>query len=518
MATKTMENVVKSVSDAVHPPPPKAVASRKRIFTFQKRWLHTLPIIERSLSETEVNARVLKSVCASGRASSASVPGGDEMKQDVIVCMLCEEPASKRELTKVWSRSNCRRGRIENHLMSKHPEFMRLLRYKREAEGDLAVQIFLQSLRDGRCNARTEINHGLYSQLSAECAARASSSGGELMKRELRGEYAHLRDLRQDVAESHRKRLKVEETAPSAKPLPTMTPAVYSAENANALAPFDPCQVAVLFPQWQTIFFNKLVVVTGGDNKAVASVATQLWLLGANVLITFTTLSAMDAFNTKHNSRFPDSTESEENPRGIMLPVVVSFRSKKEITDWCNTIALKYQRVDFLLNYVGPDLVDSISSKDLRSGLPKNELMVSSVYRAPVSFALGDAVMTLIEALNESMSSCCFPDPTAADDGWQHQASNGTIVNVVAAEDDLVIESLVKQVAVKLQPRNIQVNCVLLPWRHDGACFQDATTLSHSILFLLSPFSRLLSGSVLRVQQIETSSSTSASARRKSNT
>lgn len=79
-------------------------------------------------------------------------------------------------------------------------------------------------------------------------------------------------------------------------------------------------------------------------------------------------------------------------------------------------------------------------------------------------------------------------------------------MNIASAKDDAAIEPLVKSLATKLQPRNVQVNCVLLPPRQPGdeanvEIHDDSAVLSHSILFLLSPASRLLSGSVLRLQK-----------------
>ncbi|ETI53245.1 hypothetical protein F441_03761 [Phytophthora nicotianae CJ01A1] len=486
--------------------------SRKRVFTFQKRWLHSLPIVERSLPETEMDGRVLKAVRTAGGASAAAAvtaaaAAGADNQKDVIVCMLCDDPASKRELTKVWSRLNCRRGRIENHLLSKHPEFMRLLKHKREAEGDLAVQIFLQNLREGRCNARTEVNNGLYSQLTIGAAARSSpvaagttTDSVELQKRAL-GEYMNVRD----ELESSRKRAKLSGSPANAKDTAVMAASAYSAggmliRSNGTEAGVDGLASSVLYQdamsaQWQTVFFNKLVVVTGGDNKAMTSVATQLWLLGANVLLTFSNMSALDEFNTKHIGRFPDPSEGEESPRGVMLPVLGSFRTQKSIAEWCGSIATKYQRVDFLINYAGSEVVEALNAGE-KPRDPSEE---------PGIIASSPA---LIEALSESMSSTCFPDPAASESGWL-SPSTGTIVNIASALDDAAVEPLIKSLAAKLQPRNVQVNCVLLPPQSDATDVEiphDTATLSHTILFLLSPSSRLLSGSVLRVQKDKTAS------------
>lgn len=158
----------------------------KRVFVFQKRWLHSLPIMEKTLPES-VDVKKKSSVDEAASSSSSSSPTGSsavnesgESSRDVVACMLCDEAGStNHHLTRVWSRMNCRRGRIENHLTSKHPEFMLLLKHKRDTEGELAVQLFLQGMRDGRCNIRSEINLGLYNHiqsLNAHANAEASSS------------------------------------------------------------------------------------------------------------------------------------------------------------------------------------------------------------------------------------------------------------------------------------------------------------------------------------------------------
>ncbi|KAK1940964.1 hypothetical protein P3T76_007670 [Phytophthora citrophthora] len=231
-----------------------------------------------------------------------------------------------------------------------------------------------------------------------------------------------------------------------------------------------------------------------GDNTAIASVATQLWLLGANVLLTFSNISALDDFNTKHIGRFPDPSESEESPRGIMLTVVASFRTQKDIAEWCGSIATKYQRVDFLINYGGSEVVEVLKSEDNQSDETSGDTDKSDT----ISSSGG-----LIEALSESMSTSCFSDSATSEDGWL-TPSSGTIVNIASSGDDAVMESLAKSLAGKLQPRNIQVNFVLLPPSDAADVEISEDSLAHSILFLLSPSSRLLSGSVLRLQQDKT--------------
>ncbi|OWY91483.1 hypothetical protein PHMEG_00039924 [Phytophthora megakarya] len=102
----------------------------------------------------------------------------------------------------------------------------------------------------------------------------------------------------------------------------------------------------------------------------------------------------------------------------------------------------------------------------------------------------------------------CFQGPTTSEDGWL-TPSTGTIVNIASAEDEVAIEPVTKSLAAKLQSRNVQVNCVLLPSQAVGRDVDspDVTAaLSHAILFLLSPLSHLLSGSILRLQDDKASS------------
>ncbi|TDH69696.1 hypothetical protein CCR75_001295 [Bremia lactucae] len=513
MPSTKAANVSPATSAATnhHETSASSAASRKRVFTFQKRWLHSLPIVERALFESELTGRVPKALHTPADASSTAAVKDESIAtaQNVIVCMLCDDPASKREPTKIWNRLNCRRGRIENHLMSKHPEFMRLLKYKREAEGDVAVQLFLQSLREGRCNLRTEIDTGLYSQLAIN-ASSPLPSGTEtsaLFKRSY-SEYMNVLELHTEG--SHRKRFKSSTSSLVSEHATTpTTPLITSV--GGTLMPLHQAitednsvlyQEALPLSQWQTVFANKLVVVTGGDNNVIAFVATQLWLLGANVLLTFTTMSAVDEFNTKHIGRFPDPSESDKSPRGVMLPMLSSFQSVKTIHEWCTSIASKYQRVDYLINYAESDVVEAFATAE------ESTRSVSTY----VSWLLLSFVDNLIdkrciderflEILCEAMASTCFPDRVPDDESWS-LASNGTIVNIASLSEETLLEPLVKRMATKLQSRHVQLNCILLPMQsiaeRELVHSEGIATLSHTILFLLSPLSRFVSGSVLRV-------------------
>lgn len=153
----------------------------KRVFVFQKRWLQSLPIMEKTLPEPGADNSSSSSATATTTTSSSAAMSASKKlsnghaspsalsstnyslasSRDVIACMLCDEPGPSHHATKMWNRLNCRRGRIENHLTSKHPEFMLLLKHKRDTEGELAVQIFLQGMRDGRCSLRSELSLGI---------------------------------------------------------------------------------------------------------------------------------------------------------------------------------------------------------------------------------------------------------------------------------------------------------------------------------------------------------------------
>ncbi|GMF51623.1 unnamed protein product [Phytophthora fragariaefolia] len=206
-------------------------------------------------------------------------------------------------------------------------------------------------------------------------------------------------------------------------------------------------------------------------------------------------MTALDEFNTKHLARYP--AESEDSTRGVMLPVLGSFQTQKDVGEWCSSIASKYQRVDFLINFAGTEVVKALAApQDQPDGSVEDATKTNPI----VSSA-------------ESMTASCFPE--GSETGWL-APSSGTIVNIASAEDDTAIEPLVKSLAAKLQPRNVQVNCILLPPRQladeaDGEISDDTAALSHSIMFLLSPSSRLLSGSMLRLQQDKSSSHTGSS-------
>ncbi|RLN37115.1 hypothetical protein BBJ28_00012278 [Nothophytophthora sp. Chile5] len=554
-------------------------STRKRVFTFQKRWLHSLPIVERSLPDTSVDGRVLKAV-------RAGLDDGDaedsEKQKDVIVCMLCDDPASKRELTKVWSRLNCRRGRIENHLMSKHPEFMLLLKHKREAEGDLVVQLFLENMRHGHCNVRNEINVGLYSQLqssgggnganaamrSAVAAAatgtRAADDHSDLQKRAF-GDYNSMHEPPLDL-ESLRKRAKLA-TLPGVKDSDPRA-SLYSAgsmmmlrsrgivppsiDSDDAAGDLDVVHKdADGLVHGQSVIANKLVVITGGDSPFMANVATHLWLSGANVLLTFTKLSALDAFNANHLARYSESTSEgvSSPPRGVLVPMLRSFETREHVDDWSRSIAEKFHQVDVLINYFEPEkeettAVNSDSAKKLKQeeaarherseGSGQTEASIfSSGFVTPIYLTVLHSAMrrlilmcvvlirTLLMALCQSLSSVCFSTNGDA----PVSASGGSIINLAAAEDDSTLEALTKSLAAELQPRNAQVNCILVhPWQSPDT--PDPTSspvdpsetpermaaLSHAMMFLLSPWSRLLSGSVLRLQQAKPSSIATAAA------
>ena len=94
----------------------------------------------------------------------------------------------------------------------------------------------------------------------------------------------------------------------------------------------------------------------------------------------YSNLSALDEFNAKHIGRIPDPSDSEDSPRGVMLPMLGSFRTHADISEWCSSIATKYQRVDFLINYAGPEVLESLLLEDAEEAASKNEFALSSAY------------------------------------------------------------------------------------------------------------------------------------------
>lgn len=146
-------------------------SNRKRVFTFQKRWLHSLPIMEKTLPLPSGNSKI--KLRDQQINNDKMQEDGIVEEHDIIVCMLCEEGT---ERSKFWSRVNCRRGRIENHLMGRHPEFMMLLKQKQKNEGELSVQIYLQAMREGGCNLRNEIITGLCNHMQLTHPSPSSTS------------------------------------------------------------------------------------------------------------------------------------------------------------------------------------------------------------------------------------------------------------------------------------------------------------------------------------------------------
>ncbi|RLN88967.1 hypothetical protein BBJ28_00023598, partial [Nothophytophthora sp. Chile5] len=531
-ASQQQQQTLKTASSSAN-----GSSTRKRVFTFQKRWLHSLPIVERSLPDTSADGRVLKAVRAGADDGDAE---DSEKQKDVIVCMLCDDPASKRELTKVWSRLNCRRGRIENHLMSKHPEFMLLLKHKREAEGDLVVQLFLENMRHGHCNVRNEINVGLYSQLqssgggnganaamrsavaAAAAGTRAADDHSDLQKRAFE-DYNAMHEPPLDL-ESLRKRAKLA-TLPGVKDSDPRA-SMYSAgsmmmlRSRGMVPPLTDSDGAV----GGLDAVHKDADGLAHDRSVIAS---KLVRLDGSKLVE-RKLSALDAFNASHLARYSESTSEGVSslPRGVLVPMLRSFETREHVDDWSRCIAEKFHRVDVLINYFEPEKEETTAvnsdaaKKQEREDAARHERNEDSGQTELSSFSPG----TLITALCQSLSSACFPRASTNEDA-PVSTSGGSIINLAAAEDDSTLEALTKSLAAELQPRNVQVNCILVhPWQSPATAEPPSSSvdlteapermaaLSHTMMFLLSPRSRLLSGSVLRLQQAKPSSSATTTA------
>jgi hypothetical protein len=250
-----------------------STGSRKRVFTFQKRWLHTLPIMEKVLPDSALDAASVVALRAANLLGEDGKPVDDGGARDVVVCMLCDDPSASREPLKLWSRLNCRRGRIENHLMSKHPEFMLLLKQKRETEGDLAVQIFLQNMREGRCNVRHEISAGLYSHMqsapSAELAHNkrafahdefmmptTTTTPAVSLSKQSQPSLSHAAASETALeAEARRKRLKTNDNADATATTSADADGTADLLGVSLLSYHGPAA----FSQWKNLMVNKMV-------------------------------------------------------------------------------------------------------------------------------------------------------------------------------------------------------------------------------------------------------------------
>ncbi|GLE07273.1 hypothetical protein PINS_up017402 [Pythium insidiosum] len=71
------------------------------------------------------------------------------------------------------------------------------------------------------------------------------------------------------------------------------------------------------------------IVLTGGDKPVVSRLASDLWVLGANVLVTFTELSAMEQFAARI--------------------------TRSQIEEWARVTVSKCSQVDCLVNFVDDD-------------------------------------------------------------------------------------------------------------------------------------------------------------------
>ncbi|KAJ0397449.1 hypothetical protein P43SY_006548 [Pythium insidiosum] len=488
-------------------------SSRKRVFTFQRRWLHSLPIMEKSVPQSVVDGSLKM-----GGPGLTTPTADDDAKaddksasmQDVIVCMLCDDPNSGRDVMKIWSRLNCRRGRIENHLMSKHPEFMLLLKQKREAEGDLAVQIFLQNMREGRCNVRSEISAGLYSHMQVPLAMPTSTAATTTLplttalttgnKRSLSGATATSELLKtaamyaprassssspevgsrdaMDAAdlESSRKRPKQShhmEMPPlrdgrdgaelNGHGAQMLRLATMSDVERGQLDTVAAASATTDLPTPTAPLAKKTIIVTGGDKPVVSRLACDLWSLGANVLITFSDMSAMEQFAARIVARFQEEGfqgSERGSTRGIIVPICCPTQSRSQIEEWARLTVAKCAQVECLINFVDDD--DEKPKPDAVSGEENDVTRERAKSNAD-------------ETLSSGAMTCA------------------------------AVEAMTKTLASDLQSENLQINSIIVQrpqLEHDDSRLEDLETqeLAHTALFLMSPLSACLSGSVLRLR------------------
>ncbi|KAJ0400795.1 hypothetical protein ATCC90586_008082 [Pythium insidiosum] len=521
-------------------------SSRKRVFTFQRRWLHSLPIMEKSVPQSVVDGSLKM-----GGPGLTTPTADDDAKaddksasmQDVIVCMLCDDPNSGRDVMKIWSRLNCRRGRIENHLMSKHPEFMLLLKQKREAEGDLAVQIFLQNMREGRCNVRSEISAGLYSHMQVPLAMPTSTAAATTLplttalttgnKRSLSGATATSELLKtasmyaprassssspevgsrdaMDAAdlESSRKRPKQShhmEMPPlrdgrdgaelNGHGAQMLRLATMSDVERGQLDTVAAASATTDLPTPTAPLAKKTIIVTGGDKPVVSRLACDLWSLGANVLITFSDMSAMEQFAARIVARFQEEGfqgSERGGTRGIIVPICCPTQSRSQIEEWARLTVTKCAQVECLINFVDDD--DEKPKPDAVSG-EENDVTRER--------AKSNADETLSSGATRLLELC-----QAFYWAWRSPEHPISLINITTFSDSIMtcaaVEAMTKTLASDLQSENLQINSIIVQrpqLEHDDSRLEDLETqeLAHTALFLLSPLSACLSGSVLRLR------------------
>lgn len=510
-----------------------APASRKRIFTFQKRWQHTLPIMEKRLSDEEYASKrsMLEGVGDGNRGPA--VIGHDP--RDVVVCMLCEDQSNgNREAPKIWSRLNCRRGRIENHLTSKHPEFMLLLKHKRDTLGEIAVQLFLQNMREGRCNIRQEINVGLYQQLQQQTfgAQHGGANANSILDSHLQANGASINQM---SSVSHLKRpypaaasnsLASDYGVPMKEPSPV--PAGPSAPFTQALLE-DHEHTAASFPelegkrkksrsaaheipaflsQWQSIGSQKTVLITGSEHPLAPILARMLWSTGANVIITFRTAAATNEFALSAPSA---STSADELRCGTLLPIHCSTASKQGLEEALHAIAGKFSSVDFLIAFVldteekdhsSTPASEAVTTKAEPSLNPDNR----SVHETAAELGLKRA--TTYTNSHSVVEQAAF----ARELFGSPLTTNGMLV--IADETERLeckmrsasMEALTTSLATEWRSANIAVNLILLQSSHlteQAMAVEESNqmgALVHSVLLFLSPMSSGISGSVIRLR------------------
>lgn len=67
-------------------------------------------------------------------------------------------------------------------------------------------------------------------------------------------------------------------------------------------------------------------------------------------------LPALKEFSASHAARYPDAdSPSPESHRGLLLPLHCAFQTRKQVDEWSCSVADKFSRVDFLINFVDDD-------------------------------------------------------------------------------------------------------------------------------------------------------------------
>ncbi|KAL0584494.1 hypothetical protein ABG067_005673 [Albugo candida] len=447
--------------------------NRKRVFAFQKRWLHSLPIAERTLTEDEYLTHL------SHGGSNVPVNAQEMIEsRQVVVCMLCDDPTLNQSYLKLWSRSNCRRGRIETHLLSKHPEFMLLLKQKRAAEGELAVQIFLESMREGRCNYRNELSMRLYNHVATPTTLpQAGYTGG----------YAPDSILL--ASNCTKDNGTAGYTIPRNVPLSPDTEGTLDEDcdmkrkqARTSLSLQESMRDVSMISDSNSS--SQTVVLTEGDQLCMSMIAINLWMLGWNVILTFRNCENLREFQAS-NQKGPKNLKLKSDCSSQLITILCPFGSMEEVNTWVQDIIQRTLSVNCFIHWNAYDF--SSSGPTLFSGNTAIELNLL-VYEKLFRGGRGSIIHLI-------------PHPN----------------NLCQRLHRIAVEAITKSLAQEWLHCNVTVNCIALESPDSLATLQINSSaqntsdqkprpnlygsdhfICNAISYILSQSSGIISGSVFR--------------------